>query len=51
MTEAVLLGTVAIRTPDTLLEWDAPGMKITNNTGANALLKRTYREGWEVEGL
>jgi len=51
MTEAVLLGTVAIRTPDTLLEWDAAGMKIPNNEGADALLRRKYREGWEVEGL
>ena len=48
MTEAILLGTVAIRTPDTLLEWDAPNLKIPNNEGANKLLRRTYRQGWEV---
>ncbi len=51
MTEAILLGTVANRRPGTLLEWDAAGMKIPNDAAANALLKRKYREGWQVEGL
>jgi len=51
MAEAILLGTVAIRTPDTLLEWDAPNVKIPNSPKANALLRRTYRKGWEVKGL
>ena len=51
MTEAILLGTVAIRTPDTLLKWDAEKMAITNNNSANGLLKRQYREGWSVAGF
>jgi len=51
MTEAILLGTVAVRMPGTLLEWDAPGMKFPNHPAADALLRRTYREGWQVEGL
>lgn len=49
MTEAILLGTVAIRTPDTKLEWDADAMRITNNEAANGLLRRKYRDGWEVK--
>ncbi len=51
MTEAILLGTVAIRMPDTLLEWDAVGMKIPNHPDAERFLRRTYREGWAVKGL
>ena len=51
MTEAILLGTVAIRTPDTLLNWDAGKMAITNNSTANSLLRRQYREGWRLAGF
>ena len=51
MTETILLGTVAIRVPDKLLRWDAPAMKIPNSSEAQRLLRRTYRRGWEVEGL
>ena len=46
MTEAILLGTVAVRTPDQKLEWDAPRLKIPNFSAAEKFLKRTYREGW-----
>lgn len=48
MTEAILLGTVAIRIPDTLLEWDPVNLKITNNQEASKYLSRTYREGWHI---
>ena len=51
MTETVLLGTVAIRFPDQLLEWDAENLKFPNYPAANELLKRNYRKGWEVEGI
>jgi hypothetical protein len=51
MTEAILLGTVAIRVPDTLLKWDAEKLRITNSEAANRLLKRTYRTGWELPAL
>ncbi len=40
MTEAIILGTVAIRVPDTLLEWEA-----------EKYLKRSYRHGWQVRGF
>jgi predicted dehydrogenase len=51
MTEAILLGTVAIRTPDTLLEWDAKKLAISNHKGAHGLLRRQYRDGWGVAGF
>ncbi|HUT34305.1 MAG TPA: Gfo/Idh/MocA family oxidoreductase [Planctomycetota bacterium] len=51
MAEAILLGTVAIRVPNTVLEWDAANLKVTNSAEAQRLLRRTYRKGWEVEGL
>lgn len=47
MAEAIILGTVAIRVPDTLLKWDAKRLQITNSDTANKLLRRTYRRGWE----
>ncbi len=51
MSEAVILGTVAIRTPGVKLAWDAQALKITNSTAADALLRRSYREGWKINGL
>ncbi len=51
MSEAVILGTVAIRTPGIKLEWDARALKITNSDEANARLRRSYRDGWKIEGL
>jgi len=51
MAEAILLGTVAIRMPGTVLQWDAPNLKFPNSPDAERLLRRTYREGWKVEGL
>ena len=43
MTEAILLGTVAIRVPDQLLEWDSDKMEFPNYPDANKYLRRTYR--------
>lgn len=51
MTEAILLGTVAIQVPDTLLEWDAENMKIPNSPEAERLLSRNYRAGWSTGGF
>ena len=48
MTEAILLGTVAIRNPDRLLEWDSPRMKFKNFHQAERHLRRQYRDGWRV---
>ncbi len=51
LTEAVLLGCVAVRFPDQTLEWDAPGMQFTNKPTANTYLRSEPREGWKVKGL
>jgi predicted dehydrogenase len=48
MTEAIILGTVAIRFPGKKLEWDAKKMKLVNYPEADKLLSRVYREGWKV---
>ncbi|MFO0959209.1 MAG: Gfo/Idh/MocA family oxidoreductase [Isosphaeraceae bacterium] len=47
LTEAFLLGNVAIRTGKSL-DWDGPGLKVTNVPEANALIQTEYRRGWEV---
>lgn len=51
LTEALLLGVVANRFPETALEWDADQLRVTNVAEANALIKRDYREGFRVENL
>ena len=51
MVEAILLGNVAERVPDTTLTWDPAAMRITNSEAANAFLRRSYRKGWELDGL
>ena len=51
MTEAIILGTVAIRMPDTVLEWDPDNMWFPNHPEANKYLQRAYRKGWGVAGF
>jgi len=51
LTEAVLLGLVAVRAAGKTLEWDAAGLRCTNLPEANGLLRRAYRDGWAVKGL
>jgi len=51
MAETIILGTVAIREPNTVLNWDAAHLRITNSETADKLLRRTYRKGWEVPGM
>lgn len=51
MTEAVLLGCLASVFPNQELIWDAPSMKFTNSEAATALVKRSYRKGWEFSGF
>lgn len=46
MTEAVLLGHVANRFPDQLLEWDTQTMRFPNLAAANTFTGREYRTGW-----
>lgn len=51
MTEAIMLGNIAVRIPDTELRWDAAAGRVTNVEEANNLLGRTYRAGWNIPGL
>ncbi|MFO0343986.1 MAG: gfo/Idh/MocA family oxidoreductase, partial [Planctomycetota bacterium] len=46
--EVVLLGNVAYRIGQTI-EFDPETMRVTNVPEANALLSKTYRQGWEVK--
>ena len=46
LTEAVLLGTVSVRTGGKKLNWDSPNLKVTNVPEANAYLHYQYRQGW-----
>lgn len=47
--ETILLGTIALRVPKRL-RWDSEKMEFIGNPEASALMKRAYREGWELEG-
>ncbi|MBN1417988.1 MAG: Gfo/Idh/MocA family oxidoreductase [Planctomycetes bacterium] len=47
--EANMLGLVAYRVGKKL-EWDAPNMKATNCPEADKYIRKTYREGWTLNG-
>lgn len=47
LTEAVLLGNIAIRTGKKV-QWDSATMTVTNNPEANAYVNPPYREGWSL---
>jgi predicted dehydrogenase len=51
LTEVLLLGVIANRFPGQRLDYDAAKVMISNHEAANALIRRRYRKGWEVEGL
>ncbi len=51
MTEAILLGTVAIRIPGQRLLWNHRRMEVSNHSEANKYVKRRYREGWSMGGF
>ena len=51
LTETVLMGTVINRFPKEKLLWDARACRFTNKPEATPHLRRTYRDGWHVEGL
>lgn len=50
LTEAVLLGNVAFRS-GAAVDWDRSLMLARGNEKAESFIRRTYRSGWEVEGL
>ncbi len=47
LTETLLLGNIAMYTGKKIL-WDGPNCKVTNCPEGDALVRRTYRKGWEV---
>ena len=47
LTEAVLLGTIAVRAGEKLY-WDSDNLKITNIPEANKYINPPYREGWSL---
>ncbi len=51
LTEAVLLGSVAVRFPQTTLQWNSAKVQFTNEAKANQYLRRQYRKGWEIPAL
>ena len=51
LTQCVLVGTIADRFSQQVVEWDNAAMKVTNIPAANAMIRRDYRDGWKIEGL
>jgi predicted dehydrogenase len=51
LTEAVLLGTIAIRLPGVTLHWNAAEGSFAKNDKANALLTKPYRKGFDPAWL
>jgi predicted dehydrogenase len=51
LTEAVLLGNVALRFPGRKLNWDTTAFAFPGATDADQFLRRTYRKGWNIDGL
>jgi predicted dehydrogenase len=47
ITEAVLLGNVAVRTGEKLY-WDSPNLKVSNSASAQQLVSFMYRQGWAL---
>lgn len=46
--EMVLMGNLAVRFPYKRLNWDGEKMQVTNDSLANAYVKRDYRDGWTL---
>lgn len=52
LTEAVLVGAMADRVSgNPWLEWNQKQQTFSNHDQANALVRRSYRKGWSIEGL
>jgi hypothetical protein len=50
LAEAINLYAVALRA-NSMLQYDAANLKITNNADANKYLNRDYRDGWDPEKI
>ena len=51
LTETVLVGAMADHHASEWLDWDRTALKFTNHAKATALVRRAYRDGWQVPGL
>ncbi len=51
LTETILLGSVAVRFPQTTLQWNSAKLQFENEKAANQYVRRTYRKGFQVAGL
>jgi predicted dehydrogenase len=51
LTEAVLLGPIATRFPNTTLEWSASKMQFKSSPDAERYIHRKYRIGWQIKAL
>jgi predicted dehydrogenase len=50
LTEAILLGGIASRFPQTTLQWNSRKLRF-DLADANQLIRRAYRPGWKIKGL
>jgi hypothetical protein len=48
LTEVVLLGVLALRSPGRRLEWDGETLKVKNAPELNAFVRAEYRKGWTL---
>lgn len=51
LTEAVLLGNIAVRFRKQRLRWDEAAMKFVDHAEADKWLRREYRDGWDIEAV
>ncbi|MDB5312018.1 MAG: iolG 4 [Gemmataceae bacterium] len=51
LTEAMLLGNIAVRFAGQKLEWDTAGLKFANSDAATKLVSKEYRKGWDLLGI
>ena len=50
LTEALLLGNIAVRFAGQRLEWDPDRLRFTNSEAATRLVTKEYRKGWDLLG-
>jgi hypothetical protein len=48
LSQAALLGVIAIRFPGQTLNWDANAHRFTNHKEANAFIHPSFRKGWSL---
>jgi hypothetical protein len=48
LTQAALLGAIAIRFPSQTLNWNEKKMRFTNNNEANTFVAPPYRKAWRL---